>query len=171
MTFFYTAGMSTRTWILCCCSALLVACGSVPLHEHAPAPEAERAPASGKGSEVVLYALSLIDTGYRFGGKNPAAGLDCSGMVAYIYREALGLEVGGSAAEIARRGRSIERTALRPGDLVFFNTLNRPFSHVGIYIGEGRFVDAPATNGRVRIDRLDNRYYSQRFEAARSYFD
>jgi len=60
---------------------------------------------------------------------------------------------------------------LRPGDLVFFNTLNRPFSHVGIYIGDGRFINAPSTNGRVRIDRLDNRYYAQRFEAARSYFD
>ena len=136
-----------------------------------PTPYSERPPASDKGSEVVLYALGLIDTGYRFGGKNPEAGLDCSGMVAYIYREALGLKVDGSAADIAQRGKSIARDELRPGDLVFFNTLNRPFSHVGIYIGDGRFINAPSSNGRVRIDRLDNRYYAQRFEAARSYFD
>ena len=120
---------------------------------------------------MVLYALGLLDTGYRFGGKNPEAGLDCSGMVSYIYREALGLAVTGSAADIARRGKSIARDNLRPGDLVFFNTLNRSFSHVGIYIGDGRFINAPSTNGRVRIDRLDNRYYAERYEAARSYFD
>jgi len=163
--------MSIRTWILCCCALLLAACGSVPQRDQASISYAKRPAASGKGSEVVLYALGLIDTGYRFGGKNPDAGLDCSGMVAYIYREALGITVSGSAADIAQRGRSIAREALRPGDLVFFNTLNRPFSHVGIYIGDGRFINAPSTNGRVRIDRLDNRYYAQRFEAARSYFD
>ncbi len=149
-----------------CCWRPAAACRSANIP-----PYSERPPASGKGSEVVLYALGLIDTGYRFGGKNPEAGLDCSGMVAYIYREALGITVSGSAADIAQRGRSIAREALRPGDLVFFNTLNRPFSHVGIYIGDGRFINAPSTNGRVRIDRLDNRYYAQRFEAARSYFD
>jgi cell wall-associated NlpC family hydrolase len=163
--------MSIRTWLLCCCSVLLVACGSVPQREQVSMPYAERAAASGMGSEVVMYALGLIDTGYRFGGKNPDAGLDCSGMVSYIYREALGISVSGSAADIARRGKKIGKDAMRPGDLVFFNTLNRPFSHVGIYIGDGRFINAPSTNGRVRIDRLDNRYYAQRFEAVRSYFD
>lgn len=126
---------------------------------------------SEKGNEVAIYALGLIDTGYRFGGKNPEAGLDCSGMVSYIYDRAVGLKVQGSAADIARRGRSIERTALRPGDLVFFNTRNRSFSHVGIYLGDDRFVHAPSTNGRVRIDALGDRYYAQRFEAARTFFD
>ena len=123
------------------------------------------------GSDVALYALGLIDTGYRFGGKNPAAGLDCSGMVAYVFDRAAGLRVSGSAAEIAQVGKPVERESLKPGDLVFFNTRNRPWSHVGIYIGDGRFVHAPATNGRVRVDRMTDRYYAQRFEAARSYFD
>jgi cell wall-associated NlpC family hydrolase len=123
------------------------------------------------GSDVALYALGLIDTGYRFGGKNPDAGLDCSGMVAYVYDRAAGLRVSGSAAEIAQVGKPVERESLKPGDLVFFNTRNRPWSHVGIYIGDGRFVHAPATNGRVRVDRMTDRYYAQRFEAARSYFD
>ena len=126
---------------------------------------------SEKGNEVVLYALGLIDTGYRFGGKNPEAGLDCSGMVSFIYGRAAGVKVKGSAADIARNSRPIEPEFLRPGDLVFFNTRNRPFSHVGIYLGDARFVHAPSSNGRVRIDRLNDRYYAQRFEAARTFFD
>ncbi len=119
----------------------------------------------------MLYALGLIDTGYRFGGKNPEAGLDCSGMVTYIFRQAAGLRIEGSAADSARRGRAIDRDDLRPGDLVFFNTRNAPYSHVGIYIGDERFVHAPSTNGRVRIDQLGARYYTQRFTSARTYFD
>jgi cell wall-associated NlpC family hydrolase len=126
---------------------------------------------SGKGMEVVFYAMGLIDTGYRFGGKNPEAGLDCSGMVSYVYGQAAGLKVQGSAADIARNGRAIDRAELRPGDLVFFNTLNRSFSHVGIFIGDARFIHAPSTNGRVRIDRLSDGYYASRFEAARTFFD
>ena len=126
---------------------------------------------SEKGNEVALYALGLIDTGYRFGGRNPDAGLDCSGMVSFIYGQAAGLKVTGSAADIARGSRPIEPESLRPGDLVFFNTRNQPFSHVGIYLGDSRFVHAPATSGRVRIDRLSDRYYAQRFEAARTFFD
>ena len=152
-----------RKWSILCFCLLLAACGTTPLRQARPVSE--------QGNEVAIYALGLIDTGYRFGGKNPEAGLDCSGMVAYVYRQAAGLKVSGSAADIARRGKEISRTGVRAGDLIFFNTLNRPFSHVGIYIGDNRFVHAPSTNGRVRIDRLDNRYYAQRFEMARSYFD
>jgi len=119
----------------------------------------------------MLFALGLIDTGYRFGGKNPEAGLDCSGMVSFIYDRAAGVKVVGSAADIARKGRQIQRGDLRPGDLVFFNTRNAPFSHVGVYIGDERFVHAPSTNGRVRIDQMSASYYAQRFEAARTYFE
>jgi cell wall-associated NlpC family hydrolase len=152
-----------KLWIFAL-SVLLAGCGTAPQREARPA-------ASEKGNEVAIYALGLIDTGYRFGGKNPEAGLDCSGMVSYIYRQAADVKVSGSAADIARRGREIPRAGMRAGDLIFFNTMNRPFSHVGIYIGDARFVHAPSTNGRVRVDRLDNRYYAQRFEMARSYFD
>lgn len=151
---------------------LLAACGTPP-----PAPERpsqwppERPASSTRAHDVVIYALSLIDTDYRFGGKNPEAGLDCSGMVSYIYDRAAGVRVSGSAADIARRGRPIERDGLRPGDLVFFNTRKMPLSHVGIYIGDDRFVHAPSSNGRIRIDQLGTRYYAQRFETARTYFD
>jgi len=150
---------------------LLAACGSPAPRPVVSAGTIAPLPISEKGNEVALYALGLIDTGYRFGGKNPEAGLDCSGMVSYIYGQAAGLKVQGSAADIARKTRPIEPTMLRPGDLVFFNTLNRPFSHVGIYVGDARFIHAPSTNGRVRIDRLNDRYYAQRFEAARTLFD
>ena len=158
---------------LCCIAALLAACGSTP-----SAPERSGAhstpdlsPISERGHEVAIFALGLIDTGYRFGGRNPDAGLDCSGMVAYIFGKAADLKIQGSAADIAHKGREIERSRLRPGDLVFFNTRNSPFSHVGIYIGDERFVHAPSTNGRVRIDQLGDRYYAQRYVAARTYFD
>ncbi len=157
------------------CVLLLSACGTAPLAPERASPIVqERSPVSEKGLEVTLFALGLIDTGYRFGGKNPQAGLDCSGMVSYIYGQAAGLKVSGSAADIARKGRAIERGALRPGDLVFFNTSNTPntpYSHVGIYIGDERFIHAPKTNSRVRIEQMSNSYFAQRFEAARSYFD
>ncbi len=123
-----------------------------------------------KASEVVLFSFGLIDIGYRFGGRNPDAGLDCSGMVSYIYQQVGGLKLPHSAAEIARLTRPIERGAIKPGDLVFFNTRNRPFSHVGIYVGDDRFVHAPNSNGKVRVESIRSPYYSSRFEAARSLF-
>ena len=148
----------------------LAGCVSLP-PPPASAPIRPAAPLSSQAEEVVLFSLGLLDTGYRFGGKNPEAGLDCSGMVSYIYGRAAGLKLSGSAADIARRGRQIDRAALRPGDLLFFNTLGRSLSHVGIYLGDGRFIHAPSSRGKVRIDHLEARYYAERFELARSYFD
>ena len=147
---------------------LLAACSATP--ERRASPSAARPVASEKGMDVVIFALGLVDTRYRFGGKNPEAGFDCSGMVAYIYGQAAGVKVGGSAADIARRGRPVDRDELRPGDLVFFNTRNASLSHVGIYIGDDRFVHAPSTQGQARIDKLAANYYAQRFETARAYF-
>lgn len=151
---------------------LAAACAPLPSAvPGAPLRPGERPAVSEKGNEVALFALGLIDTGYRFGGKNPQAGLDCSGMVSYVFGKAAGLHVAGSAADIARLGRPVDPSALRPGDLVFFNTLNRPYSHVGIYVGDGRFVHAPSTSGRVRTDSLTTGWFAPRFEAARTYFD
>ena len=159
------------TWLACGLLLVLAACGSVPPAQRSSADLPPRAEYSETGHEVTLFALGLIDTGYRFGGKNPEAGLDCSGMVSYVYQKAIDMRLAGSAADLARLGKPVPATQLRPGDLVFFNTRNAPFSHVGIYIGDERFVHAPSTNGRVRIDQLNARYYALRFEAARSYFD
>ena len=158
---------------VCLVVGLLAACSGPAPRSTASTEPAEQSARAGsdKGNEIVFYAMGLIDTGYRFGGKNPEAGLDCSGMVSYIYGKAAGLKVQGSAADIARNSKPVDRSSLRPGDLVFFNTLNRSFSHVGIYIGDTRFIHAPSSNGKVRIDRLSDAYYARRFEAARTFFD
>ncbi|MBS0353194.1 MAG: C40 family peptidase [Proteobacteria bacterium] len=123
---------------------------------------------SADAQEVVLYALGLLDTGYRFGGKNPSAGLDCSGMVSYIVEQVSGRRLPYNAAGIAERTRPISSGAIQPGDLVFFNTLGRSYSHMGIYLGDGKFIHAPSSKGKVRVDRLDNRYFAERFEGART---
>jgi cell wall-associated NlpC family hydrolase len=134
-------------------------------------PAEARVPADSRAHDVVMFALGLVDTGYRFGGKNPAAGLDCSGMVSYVFGNAAGLNLNGSAADMARSGQPVGDNGLRPGDLVFFNTRNQPRSHVGIYIGDGRFVHAPNSNGKVRTESLKQGWFATRFEEARTYFD
>ncbi|MDD5296465.1 MAG: C40 family peptidase [Rhodocyclaceae bacterium] len=121
-----------------------------------------------QAQEAVMAALGLMDTGYRFGGANPEAGLDCSGMVSYVYARAAGLELPHGAARMAGLTRPVPRSDLRPGDLVFFNTENRPYSHVGLYIGEGRFIHAPSSRGKVQISSLDHGWFASRFEAGHS---
>jgi cell wall-associated NlpC family hydrolase len=159
-----------QSTLLALLAALLItACGTAPQLPPSSSLPPESPEITGKRQDITVFALGLIDTGYRFGGKNPEAGLDCSGMVSYVYRETTGMQLNGSAAEMAKRGREIDKLELRAGDLVFFNTLGRPFSHVGIYIGDGRFIHAPSSRGKVRIERMDNRYFAQRFEMARSY--
>jgi NlpC/P60 family protein len=121
-----------------------------------------------QGRDLAMYAFGLIDIGYRFGGKNPDSGLDCSGMVAYLYDKVIGAHLPHNAADIARLARPIDRSALQAGDLVFFNTRNHPFSHVGIFVGAGRFVHAPSRNGRIRLNSLAQSYYAKRFDGART---
>lgn len=122
----------------------------------------------GDGQEIVMMSLGLVDTGYRFGGRNPEAGLDCSGMVSYVVEQVSGQRLPHNAAEIAARTRPVSRAALRPGDLVFFNTGNGPYSHMGIYMGDGKFIHAPSSQGRVRVESLESAYFSRRFQAART---
>lgn len=121
-----------------------------------------------QAQELVFHALGLLDTGYRFGGRNPEAGLDCSGMVAWIVEKVSGQRLPHNAAQIAGLTRPIKTSQLQAGDLVFFNTLQRPHSHMGIYIGDGRFIHAPSSRGKVRIERMDNRYFAARIDGARS---
>lgn len=148
-------------------ATLLAACQSTPPRP----PQSALAPiAADKANDVVLYALSLIDVGYVFGGRNPEAGVDCSGLVTLVYQAAAGVKLPHNAARIAELSRPVGRDKLRPGDLVFFNTQNAPFSHVGVFIGDGRFIHAPRSNSAVRIERLDSKYFAARFEGARTLF-
>ena len=117
--------------------------------------------------ELTLRALSFVGVNYRRGGESPETGFDCSGLVRYVFREGLGLLLPRTSRDISRLGETIHREALQPGDLVFFNTLRRGFSHVGIYLGEHRFVHAPATGGAVRVEDMRQSYWNKRFNGAR----
>lgn len=127
--------------------------------------------AEGVGREVVMYALGLLDVGYQFGGTNPEAGLDCSGMVRFVYREAVGVDLPHNAAALARRSRPVPGVSLQAGDLVFFNTQGYAFSHVGIYLGGNKFIHAPSSRGRVRVESLDSPYFAPRFQGGRTLFE
>jgi len=119
------------------------------------------------GSDLALQALALLGTPYRFGGQDPVRGFDCSGLVRYVAQAVFGLDLPRSAEGIARVGQSVARDAVQMGDLLFFNTSGRRNSHVGIYIGEGRFVHAPARKGEVRVEEVGAAYWIQRFNGAR----
>jgi cell wall-associated NlpC family hydrolase len=111
--------------------------------------------------------MDLLDIRYRRGGSSPEAGFDCSGFVGHVFREGLGLILPRSSKEMSKSGEIVTRDELRPGDLVFFNTMRRAFSHVGIYLGDNQFVHAPRTGGRVRIEDLRDGYWMKRFNGAR----
>lgn len=121
----------------------------------------------GQAQEVALRALSFIGVRYKWGGSSPDSGFDCSGLIRYVFGQVTGKSLPGNAREISQVGESIDRSELRPGDLVFFNTLRRPFSHVGIYLGESRFVHAPSRGGRVEIVDMTDRYWQSRYNGAR----
>jgi cell wall-associated NlpC family hydrolase len=123
--------------------------------------------AADAGAEVSLQALALIGVPYRYGSDDPARGLDCSGLVRHVFRAVAALDLPRRAEEISRYGHSVARDHLRPGDLVFFDTRGRPYSHVAVYVGDGRFVHAPAQRGRVRVDAIDERYWQRRYSGAR----
>ena len=119
--------------------------------------------------------VSLIDTGlgylgirYRKGGDGPeSGGFDCSGLVKKVFGTSMGLSLPRTSAEMAKVGDKVNKQGLIPGDLVFFNTMNRAFSHVGIYLGESRFLHSPTTGGVVRIENMDVSYWRKRFNGGR----
>jgi cell wall-associated NlpC family hydrolase len=123
-------------------------------------------PPEALAAELVVRSLSLVDTPYRYGGRTPA-GFDCSGFVGYVFAESGGGSLPRRTEEMWRIGERVGRSELAVGDLVFFNTLGRRFSHVGIYIGDGVFVHAPARGGRVRAERLTDTYWEAHYNGAR----
>lgn len=118
-------------------------------------------------SSLVVHSLAYLDTPYRFGGNSLAEGLDCSGFVQAAFRHSLGVQLPRRTVDQAHATQFIERQQLVPGDLVFFNTLGAVFSHVGIYVGQGRFVHSPRSGARIRMERMDNSYWGPRFTGAR----
>lgn len=118
--------------------------------------------------DIPMYAVSLVGTPYRLGGSDPQQGLDCSGFVNHVFRQTAGLQLPRESRAISEVGLELDPAELQPGDLVFFNTLDRPFSHVGIYLGDKRFVHAASSrSGGVMLSSLSESYWSLRFEGAR----
>jgi cell wall-associated NlpC family hydrolase len=150
---------------------VLTACSSTPSRPKVPYSNSKslsNIQADGAGREVVMYALGLLDVSYQFGGNNPEAGLDCSGMVSFVFKNAVGTVLPHNAAQIASLARPVATDQLQAGDLVFFNTLGRSFSHMGIYLGDGRFIHAPSSKGKIRVESMSSPYFAQRFEGGRS---
>jgi cell wall-associated NlpC family hydrolase len=117
--------------------------------------------------EIMMNALSLTGIQYRYGGTSPDTGFDCSGFVRYVFSEAASIALPHNARAISQVGKMISAEELQPGDLVFFNTMKSAFSHVGIYLGNNRFIHAPSSGGGVHIVDMDSDYWSKRFDGAR----
>ena len=127
----------------------------------------ERPTFTVRAGNLVADALGLIGISYRMGGNTPQSGFDCSGLVRYVFQSAIGLNLPRRAEEISRIGTKVDRQELKPGDLVFYKTLRKTFSHVGIYLGNNRFIHAPSAGGAVRIDDMTQTYWAARFNGAR----
>lgn len=117
--------------------------------------------------ELILQALTLIGVNYRYGGKSPETGLDCSGLVRYVFSQSMQMALPHNALAISKMGNAVDREALKPGDLVFFNTLRRQFSHVGIYMGDDLFIHAPSSGGGVSVVNMRDKYWQKRYNGAR----
>lgn len=116
---------------------------------------------------VLMRAISLVGTPYRWGGNTPESGFDCSGLVNYVYRDVLSLSLPRTSRALAEyQGKRIQPERLAPGDLVFFGN-GDAVNHVGIYVGEGRFVHAPTSGGTVRLDHLDGHYWRDHYTGAK----
>lgn len=122
-----------------------------------------------KSQELIGGAMKVLGIHYRYGGRSPETGFDCSGMVGYVFKQALGMVLPSNAYAMSIAGQKIGTEELLPGDLVFYNTMRRPFSHVGIYIGNNKFVHAPSSGGGVHVADMGDHYWRPRFNGARRF--
>jgi cell wall-associated NlpC family hydrolase len=122
---------------------------------------------SNKAGELVVTAMGFLGVPYKRGGNSVETGFDCSGFVRAIYQQAAGLILPRKAEQQAAATQRIDKADLQPGDLVFFNTLKRAFSHVGIYVGEGKFIHSPKPGAEVRVEDMEKSYWTRRFDGAR----
>lgn len=148
--------------------ALLSACASDVAQQQSPvaSPDGYFSPVA---EDVLIRAIGLVGTPYRYGGNTPASGFDCSGLIGFVYRDAAGVSLPRSTREMSvLRLPQVQRSALQPGDLLFFATAGGgSVSHAGIYVGEGRFVHAPSSGGTVRLDSLSNSYWTRAYLSAK----
>jgi len=159
------------TAITFACALHTASAFAVELPNPSPVPAldqpAEGEPYSERVRKMLDEALDLVGIRYRRGGNDADSGFDCSGFVGYVYRQTLGLVLPRTARDISREGEPVAKGDLKPGDLVFFNTLRHAFSHVGIYLGDNRFVHAPRAGKSVRVEDLTDRYWVRRYNGAR----
>lgn len=145
----------------------VLAVGQVPSAVTPSTPSPAPTTLRGRASELVVSAMSALGVPYRRGGNSFESGFDCSGFVRAMYEQTLGLLLPRRASEQAAATRPIDRGELQPGDLVFFNTMRRAFSHVGIYVGDSKFIHSPKPGAAVRIEDLRTTYWNRRFDGAR----
>ena len=117
--------------------------------------------------DLILKGLELVGINYRRGGTDPDSGLDCSGFVQLVFKDAVGMLLPRTAKEQSEVGNVVGRHELKAGDLVFFNTMRRAFSHVGIYLGDNRFMHSPRTGAEVRVEDMSQGYWVKRYNGAR----
>ena len=141
---------------------LLVACASTK--ENVLTHEAR---SSAIVRNLTSYAYSLIGTPYKYGGFSPNTGFDCSGFVDYVFRHTANVALPHNAHQISRYGISVKSSQLREGDLVFYDTNHEAFSHVGIYLGNDRFIHAPSSGGSVRTENMREHYWKTHYSGAR----
>lgn len=122
---------------------------------------------SGKSEQLINQAMEVIGVRYRWDAELPQSGLDGSSFVAYVFKDKLGFLLPRKATQMSRVGKPINREELQPGDLVFFNTMRLTFSHVGIYVGDNKFIHSPSKGATVRVDDLSSLYWDKRFDGAR----
>lgn len=120
-----------------------------------------------RASDLVVTAMGFLGVPYKRGGNSAETGFDCSGFVKAMYEQTVGLVLPRRANEQAAATQTIDKNELRPGDLVFFNTMRRAFSHVGIYIGNGKFIHSPKPGAEVRVEDMGVKYWARRFDGAR----
>jgi len=116
---------------------------------------------------LIDNAMQLIGVRYRWGGNTPTSGLDCSGFVRYVFNDTFGFLLPRKSAQMSKVGLEVSKDELKPGDLVFFNTMRHAFSHVGIYVGENKFIHAPSKGKTIRVDDLNQAYWVKRYNGAR----
>ncbi|MES1982807.1 MAG: C40 family peptidase [Pseudomonadota bacterium] len=138
---------------------------SAALAEQAPEPVG--ASQNDVMNDLAIYAMSLSDTPYQYGGNTSADGFDCSGFVRYVFSNALSLQLPRTSHEMSRIGAHLEPDQLRPGDLVFYNTRKQRYSHVGIYVGDDRFVHASSSGKSIALVNMQDTYWRTRYNGAR----